>query len=282
RHVVPPSRPARVLELGQELAHPGLRDGAHAEVTEGRQELRLQYLLVLSDGGGLPARTRLLDPLRGKDCEERGMPLIRLPLPAVPGRHDFTLKAHGLVARNTFDRALSELTLGVIPPELIPRSRPLHRHGVLLLFTGVACASAGVVASTPSHASAGHRFRCRRSDPLGSAERTARTACIAAAACPRWPCPTARGRARRAVAAPADTERARAAPREPKTAHLRDAPRRPRSGRPTCVASLSPAGGRAAWPSKRTARAIPRPCIRRHRRRSPASPECRCRAPPSG
>src|SRR5712692_9687681 len=105
------------------------------------------------------------------------MPLIRLPLPTVPGGQDLALEAHGLVARNALDRALSELALGVIPPELIPCSRPLHRHGVLPPFTGVACASAGVVVSTPAHASAGHRPRCRRSDPLGSAERIARTAC---------------------------------------------------------------------------------------------------------
>src|SRR5712691_6614704 len=62
------------------------------------------------------------------------MPLIRLPLPAVPGGQDLALEAHGLVTRNAFDRALSELALGVIPPELIPRSLPLHGHDVFLLL----------------------------------------------------------------------------------------------------------------------------------------------------
>src|SRR5712691_2647581 len=63
------------------------------------------------------------------------MPLIRLPLPAVPGGQDLALEAHGLVTRNAFDRALSELALGVIPPELIPRSLPLHGHDVFLLLS---------------------------------------------------------------------------------------------------------------------------------------------------
>jgi len=49
-----------LLELGQELAHPGLCDGAHAEVAEGWQELRLQHLLVLGDGGGSNSATQYL------------------------------------------------------------------------------------------------------------------------------------------------------------------------------------------------------------------------------
>src|SRR6266446_3703483 len=62
------------------------------------------------------------------------MPLIWLPLPTVPGSQNLALDAHGLVARNALDRALSELALGVIPPKLIPGSRPLHRHGLILLL----------------------------------------------------------------------------------------------------------------------------------------------------
>jgi hypothetical protein len=124
------------VSRGQELVYRGtcVEEALSREVQFSRTyRLESRVFTLDTTSRGLEIAFQTILKMRGAPGErgkERRMPLVRLPLPAVPRGQDFSLDAHRFIARDTLDRALPEAPFGVVPPELISCSRSLNGHDV--------------------------------------------------------------------------------------------------------------------------------------------------------
>src|SRR2546426_12735885 len=106
---------------------------AETEVLEGRAQLRLEDLLILLQGGGLPAGAVLFDPRRGENSEQWCRSDVRLSFAAIPCGEDFALDPDSLVTDDSLVRLLPEPTVDVVPAQLVSGFGLDHGHGSRLL-----------------------------------------------------------------------------------------------------------------------------------------------------